>query len=496
MHRFRVLALGAVLSATLTPVSNPAMAQPSPYPPIDMPESPLFPPDNWWNVDVSGVAVDAAATTKFQTFVGLTHGMHPDFGGDVSPGSATDHDVYGFVYYTVSGSQARVPVTFPDPNYDSESDHGWPGVASGYPIPTGAQTQIHWIETGFPANETPAGPDHNGDRHMLIVDKDKRLLYEIYHARYISTGTPHWEASSIDNDGIYDPSGSGAIFPLDSNYRRPDGATSADAGGLAILPGLVRYDEAYGTQPIRHAIRVTLHGSNGYVYPASHEAGSNTSALPMGARLRLKSAVNPTISAGATQADRDAVGRIVQAMKTYGLIMADNGSDLYFSGVYDTRWDNGILNPAFSTIHASDFEVLTLGWKPAETAPSGALLFYTLPPCRIIDTRNAPGIYGAPRLTQGVAREIALTGKCTLPPDAKAVSLNLTAVTPPANGSLTAYPGNFSTAPNTTALSFSVGKTRANNSVIALSTSGTGAVNFLSSVTGLDLVVDINGYFK
>lgn len=152
--------------------------------------------------------------------------------------------------------------------------------------------------------------------------------------------------------------GSGAIFPLDTNNRRPDGWTSADAAGLAILPGLVRYDEVYGSQPIRHAFRVTVRATNGYVYPGSHNAGSRSGALPMGARLRLKASKE-------ISAFPEPLRRIFQAMKTYGLIVADNGSDLYVSGTYDTRWDNDILNPAFAAIKASDFEVVQLGWKPA-----------------------------------------------------------------------------------------------------------------------------------
>lgn len=460
-----------------------------------MPVSPLFPADNWWNLDVHAVTADAAQTTLFLAFVSGNAGrqLHPDFGGDVDPGNSPD--VYGFVYFTVPGTQPRVTVTFPDSNYDQESDHGWPGVPPGYPIPPAAIDGVHWVETGNPANQVPVGPDHNGDRHMLIVDKDNRLLYELYHARY-NTTLHRWETSSVDNAGDPDPSGSGAIFPLDSNFRRPDTWTSADAGGLAILPGLVRYDEAYGTQPIKHALRVTLHGSNGYVWPASHAAGSNSAALPMGARLRLKAAVNPIFPGGTAQVDKDAVNRIVQAMKTYGLIMADNGSDMYISGVYDARWDNGILNPAFGSLHAGDFEVLPLGWKPTEPAPGGPYLFYPLTPCRLMDTRNAPGLLGAPKLTANVPRSIPSTVTCGIPTDAQALSVNVTAVTPPATGSLRLYPGNFTTIPNTSALSFSAGKTRANNAIVALATGGSGTIAAVSSITGLDVVIDVNGYFK
>ena len=150
-------------------------------------------------------------------------------------------------------------------------------------------------------------------------------------------------------------------------YRnRPDGWTSADAAGLAILPGLVRYDEAFGDQPIRHAFRFTVRSTNGYVFPASHDAGSTQGALPMGARLRLKGSKDLSSCAPATQ-------RIFQAMKTYGLIVADNGTDMYISGTYDTRWNNDVLNPEFGSLSASDFEVVQLGWQPQARARSRAV---------------------------------------------------------------------------------------------------------------------------
>ena len=293
---------------------------------------PLFPPGNWWNTDITNAPVDARSAA-FLSVIGASRGLHPDFGGDSGD---PDAPIYGMPYATVSGSQPLVPVVF---DYDDESDYAAPGRPPGYPIPEQAKTEQRWIEGGLAGGN----PNADGDRHMLIVDRDNRILFELYALRW--TGS-RWEA------------GSGAIFPLDSNARRPDGWTSADAAGLAVLPGLVRYDEAFGGAPIRHAFRVTVRSTNGYVFPASHRAGSNSSALPMGARLRLK-------------ASRDLSGfseplrRIFQAMKTYGLIVADNGSDLYVSGTYDTRWDNDVLNPAFGAIKASDFEVVQLGWVPA-----------------------------------------------------------------------------------------------------------------------------------
>jgi hypothetical protein len=294
---------------------------------------PLFPPDNWWNTDISSAPVDPNSAALI-SIIGPTRGMHPDFGGDSGDPSAP---IYGMPYVTVSGSQPLLPVAF---DYDDESDRGAPGRPPGYPIPEEAKNQQKWIEGGLAGSD----PNADGDRHMLIVDRDNRLLFELYALHWNGT---QWQA------------GSGAAWALDSSARRPDGWTSADAAGLAILPGLVRYDEAFGSDPIRHAFRVTVRSTNGYVYPASHRAGSTAGALPMGARLRLK-------------ASRDISGfpeplrRIFQAMKTYGLIVADNGSDLYVTGTYDTRWDNDALNPAFAAIKASDFEVL--GWRPAARA--------------------------------------------------------------------------------------------------------------------------------
>lgn len=292
---------------------------------------PLFPLTNWWNADITIAPVDANSSA-YIAYVGSTKGLHPDFGGESGDPEAP---IYGMPYIVVSGSQPLVPVTF---EYDDESDISAPGRPPGYPIPEEAKTQQRWIEGGLAGND----PNAEGDRHMLLVDRDHRILYELYALHW--TGS-QWEA------------GSGATFPLDSNTRRPDGWTSADAAGLAILPGLVRYDEAYGPDPIRHAFRVTVRRTNGYVYPGSHRAGDTAGSLPMGARLRLKSSVD--ISGFA-----EPLRKIFQAMKTHGLIVADNGSDLYVTGTYDTRWDNDVLNPAFRALTANDFEVVQLGWQP------------------------------------------------------------------------------------------------------------------------------------
>ncbi len=297
---------------------------------------PLFPPSNWWNLDIRSAPVDPNSDA-FIAFIGPARTLHPDFGGD-SGAEAPESLIYGMPYVVVPGTQPLVPVIF---DYDDESDAGAPGRPPGYPIPEQAKAETRWIEGGLAGNDSRAG----GDRHMLIVDRDHRILYELYALRW-SSERNRWEA------------GSGATFPLDSNARRPDGWTSADAAGLAILPGLVRHDEVFGPDPIRHAFRVTVRRTNGYVWPASHRAGDTAGALPMGARLRLKSSVD-------LSGYPESVRKIFEAMKTHGLIVADNGSDMYITGTYDIRWDNDVLNPAFGSLQASDFEVIHLGWQPA-----------------------------------------------------------------------------------------------------------------------------------
>jgi hypothetical protein len=308
---------------------------------------PLFPADNWWNVDVSQAPLDSASAS-FIAFInnGGSRRLHPDFGGDASPGSV---DIYGFPYSVVDGSATKRTVIF---DYADQSDgvnHTTGQSVPFYPIPDEAVTQPHWIEGGAPGNVDDRS---NGDRHMLIVDRDHKSLYELYNVFY---------------DGAQWHAGSGAFFDLTANGRRPDGWTSADAAGLAILPGLVRYDEAFGGAEIGHAFRVTVRSTNGYVFPASHRAGSTAGALPMGARLRLKASKNVASYTPEVQ-------RIFRAMQKYGLIVADNGSDMFISGSYDTRWNNDVLNPAFSSLTASDFEVVQRGWTPAAApAPPGNL---------------------------------------------------------------------------------------------------------------------------
>ena len=300
---------------------------------------PLFPPDNWWNLDISAAPVDPGSAS-YIAFIGTTRAVHPDFGGDVSPGAA---QVYGFPYAVVDSTVTTRTVQFDYPDESDGVDHATNRSIPFYPIPDEAIAQAHWIEGGEPGNVDLRS---SADRHLLIVDRDRRYLYELYNVFY---------------DGSQWHAGSGAFFNLNANGRRPDGWTSADAAGLAILPGLVRYDEVFGAGEIGHALRVTVRATNGYVFPASHRAGRTAGALPLGARLRLKATRN--LSGFAPEAQK-----IFRAMQRYGLVVADNGSDLYVSGTYDTRWDNGVLNPAFRALTANDFEVVTLGYHP--TTPS------------------------------------------------------------------------------------------------------------------------------
>jgi hypothetical protein len=290
----------------------------------------VFPVTNWWNQDISAAPVDPQSPQLIDWITNRTAAnptavrrLHPDFGPPP----------YGIPYVVVDGTQPRVAVTF---DYADESDAGIPGLP-GYPVPDEARTLPNYIEGGVP------GGGSSGDRHLLMIDRDRWMLYELFATQWNPTAS-RWEA------------GSGAIFDLNSNVRRPETWTSADAAGLAIFPGLVRYDEVFGAGEIMHAFRFSTRATNGYVWPASHRAGSTTNAPPLGTRLRLK-------------ASRDISGftpeiqRIFRAMKRHGLILADNGSDMYIQGTMDPRWNNDVLNPAFRSLTADDFEVIQLGWR-------------------------------------------------------------------------------------------------------------------------------------
>ncbi|HEX2076610.1 MAG TPA: hypothetical protein VHG08_02845 [Longimicrobium sp.] len=272
-----------------------------------------FPSDNPWNQDVSGEPVDSSSAALIAA-CGADRGLHPDF-GTVWNGAPN-----GIPYVVVSGSQARVPVTF---DYDDESDPG------PYPIPPDAPVE--------------GGPNGTGDRHVLVVDRDDWKLYELYDAHPVDGGRS-WTA------------GSGAIFDLNSNALRPAGWTSADAAGLPIFPGLVRYDEVVEQKEIRHALRFTCPVTRrAYVHPARHFASSRTdpNLPPMGMRVRLR-------------ADFDVSGYppnvqvILNAMKKYGMLLADNGSGWYVSGAPDLRWNDEEL-ATLRNVRGRDFQVVRMG---------------------------------------------------------------------------------------------------------------------------------------
>jgi hypothetical protein len=299
----------------------------------DLSERDVLPIDNWWNLDVSEAPVDPGSQAIIDWISGrtpsnptATRRLHPDFGPPP----------YGIPYVTVSAGQPLLPVTFT--SYPEESDPGAPGRPPGYPIPDEARSEPNYIEGGVPGGGT------SGDRHLLVIDRDRWLLFETWATRWNASDL-RWEA------------GSGAVFDLGSNARRPEGWTSADAAGLALFPGLVRADEVFGPDEIAHAFRFTTRATNGHVWPASHTAGSTPGAPPLGARLRMKEATD--ISGHSPE-----VQKIFRAMKRYGLILADNGSDMYIQGTMDPVWDNDVLNPAFHAHHADDFEVVELGWNP------------------------------------------------------------------------------------------------------------------------------------
>jgi hypothetical protein len=337
------LLAGAALCGAILPA---ALAQCPPEVPVQgaPPPLPVFPADNWWNQDISAAPLDPNSAS-FIDFIGGTRTLHPDFGGEAKPGSVA---IYGFPYAIVDGSQPRQKVKFLYWDESDGVDHDTGKSLPFYPLPAEAITEPHWVEGGAPAN---VDQRKKNDRHLLVIDCTNKHLYELYNVYYHPTKNK-WLG------------GSGAFFDLTRNDRRTEGWTSADAAGLAIFPGLVRYDEAWNDDvpEITHAFRFTVRATNGHVYPASHTAGNTAGALPMGARLRLKTSVNGQDPVLRTNDPH--VRKIFRAMQRYGLIVADNGSDMYISGTFDVRWNNDILNPAFDTLRASDFEVVKLGWKP------------------------------------------------------------------------------------------------------------------------------------
>jgi len=268
----------------------------------------VFPANHIWNTAVDTLPVSANSVT-YVTTIGASTGLHPDFGSGLWNGGPI-----GIPFITVPGTQTKYPATF---TYADESDPG------PYAIPLSAPIE--------------GGSGSTGDRHAIAVDTGNCILYELYSA-YPQAAS--WQA------------GSGAIFNLSSNALRPAGWTSTDAAGLAILPGLVRYDEVAAGE-IRHALRFTVPSTGrAYVWPARHYASSLTDPKypPMGQRFRLKAGFDISPFPAEVQV-------ILRALKKYGMMLADNGSAWYISGAPDARWNNTNLN-TIKTVPGSAFEAV------------------------------------------------------------------------------------------------------------------------------------------
>lgn len=268
-----------------------------------------FPASNAWNQDISAAAVDANSATIIN-YIGSSVGLHADFGSGTFGGSSI-----GIPYVVVDSSQARINVNVN--LYPDESD------VTPSPIPATAPIE---------------GAPNPGDNHVLVLDKADCWLYELYQGSFASG---QWTASQS------------TVWDLQNYNNRPYTWTSADAAGLPIFPGLVRYDEV-AAGAIHHAIRFTVPKTqSAFISPATHSAGTNSSSpIPMGMRIRLKASFDVSSFSATNQV-------ILNAMKKYGLILADNGSAIFISGAPDSRWDNNDLHN-LGSVTASNFEVVQM----------------------------------------------------------------------------------------------------------------------------------------
>jgi len=273
----------------------------------------IFPADNMWNTAIDSTPLHDRSADYIAS-IGADTGLHCDFG------TVWEGQPIGIPYTVVPDDQAMVNVVF---DYADESDPG------PYPIPADALIE--------------GGPDSDGDRHVLIIRQGSCILYELFYA---------WP----EGDGSW-TAGSGAIWDLSLNEMRPEGWTSADAAGLAILPGLITYEEVYEQGEINHAVRFTLGNiQRGYIRPASHSDGrgdTDPTTPPMGQRFRLRADFDVSSFAAPLQV-------ILQAFKTYGLVLADTGGDMFISGVPDSRWDDDLLHD-LDVVTAGDFEAVYTG---------------------------------------------------------------------------------------------------------------------------------------
>jgi len=323
---------------------------------------PVLPSDNVWHADVSGLPVNAHSGAWMGNMNGASARLHPDFGpsGEAMP--------YGIPYTVVAGSHGKVRPTF---DYADESDPG--------PYPFGPETPIE------------GGQQASGDRHALMVDKDACVLYELYDANW-NNGQP--------------TAGSGAVFDLRGDNLRPATWTSADAAGLPILPGLLRLDEVRAGH-VDHAIRFTAQRTDrSYLWPARHQAGaaSDPNLPPMGARFRLKSSFDISRYRADTQV-------ILRAFKTYGMLLADNGSNWYFQGTAEDGWDNGLLDE-LKSVPASAFEAVDESSLMADP--------------------NSARVKGAPATSPGAGGSTATTSRTRATPTPRVAGTATTALQQPA----------------------------------------------------------------
>jgi len=279
----------------------------------------VLPKDNAWNTDISGYPVHTNSSNYINS-MGLSGHVHPDFGTE------WEGAPIGIPYAIVDAHNTPLlPINF---EYADESDTG------PYPIPADVPIE--------------GGNSSDGDRHILLVDTTASKLYELWHAY------PPGHAANPSKTQWY--AGSGVIFDLSSNTLRPNGFTSADAAGLPIFPGLARYDEAVTLGAIHHALRFTaVRTQKAYIHPATHQAGASTDANlpPMGLRVRLKASFDTT-------GYSPEVRTILLALKTYGMLLADNGSNWYISGAPDSRWNDEHL-AELSKLQGQDFEAVETG---------------------------------------------------------------------------------------------------------------------------------------
>jgi hypothetical protein len=345
-----------------------------------------FPANSLWNTDISATPVDPNSNAIIN-FIGANIGVHPDFGSGLYKGSSV-----GIPYIIVGHQQPLLGV-----NYTASGAESDPG-----PMPIAVKAPIE----GY--------PHPGGDRHVLVLDNVNCLLYELYGS-YPQAAS--WNAAS------------GAVWDLLSDEQRPYGWTSADAAGLPIFPGLVRYDEVAAGR-IPHALRFTLKKSQAAVVPpASHWAPNSSSSLaaPMGMRMRLKAGFDVSGFSAKNQV-------ILNALKKYGMIMADNGSNMYISGTPDGRWDNNDLR-ALGQVTASDFEVIRM--TPLYTknnVPSGAA------PQILSFTANSNSISAGTPVT--LSWQVSGASYVIVSPDAGAIRGTSVSVTPAQSTTYTLYVTN------------------------------------------------------